>query len=751
MRISRFCAALLLSGTALISSNNFARADGIDRPNEFYWPTRLDLNPLRFHNPDNVPYGAGYSKEYAKKFATLDLKEVRADIMKVMTTSQDWWPADFGNYGPFFIRMAWHNAGTYRSLDGRGGEEGSQQRFAQLNSWPDNASLDKARRLLWPVKQKYGEKLSWGDLIVLTGDVALNSMGFKTMGFVGGRPDDWQSELVYWGPSATFFPTRAANQGKFDAHGNATLEKPLAATVKGLIYVNPEGPGGVPDPVKSAKMTRLAFGRMGMDDEETVALIAGGHTFGKSHGAVPSKCIGPAPDDAPVEQQGIGWKNNCVKGAPTPNDAMTSGIEGSWTGDPLKFTNNYVNNLLKYDWVKTKSPAGAYQWMPKSGGRVVPDATDPHDPSKRHPLMMFTTDIAMKVDPDYRRIIERWSKHPNEFADAFSRAWFKLVVRDMGPTSRYVGSEVPKETFVWQDPLPKADYKMVDAADVASLKSAIANTGLSDRELIKTAWASAATHRTTDHRGGANGARINLMPENNWAVNDPDELQKVLSKLVEVRDHFNGNDNSGRKVSLADIIILGGNVGLERAAKAAGVTIDVPFTPGRVDATQAQTDIKNMSFLEPKADAFRNYYRFEEDEKSPPEMLVDKASTLDLTIPEMTVLLGGMRSLDVNSGHTPEGVLTDHPGALTNDFLVNVLSMDTRWEKIPGKPGIYQGFDRRTGKKRWTATSVDLVFGANAELRATAEAYASADSKDRFYADFVKAWTKVMNLDRFDL
>ncbi|GAJ30411.1 catalase/peroxidase HPI [Acidomonas methanolica] len=751
MTKKRKVVAFILCGTILGSVSPHALADGIEKPNQFYWPTSLDLGPLRFHNVESNPYGADYQREYHKKFSTLNLAEVRADILKVITTSQDWWPADYGNYGPFFIRMAWHNAGTYRTLDGRGGEEGAQQRFAELNSWPDNASLDKARRLLWPVKQKYGEKLSWGDLIVLTGDVALTSMGFKTLGFVGGRPDDWQSELVYWGPGTTFFPSKSAIQGKFDAHGEAHLEKPLGATNKGLIYVNPEGPGGVPDPAAAAKMIRLAFGRMAMDDEETVALIAGGHTFGKAHGAAPSSCVGPAPEAAPVEQQGLGWKNNCVKSPLKATDAITSGLEGAWSSDPIHFTSQYLVNLLAYDWVQTKSPAGATQWVPKNAANVVPDASEPTNRAKMHPLMMFTTDIALKTDPAYRAIIERWAKNPKEFADAFARAWFKLVVRDMGPQSRYFGSEMPSQTFLWQDPLPKAEYAQINQADIAILKSAIAASGLSNREMIKTAWAAAASHRTTDHRGGANGARVALEPQDNWAVNDPEELKGVLAKLKAVKDHFNAGQHGGRQVSLADVIVLAGNVGLEAAAHQAGVTIHVPFAPGRVDATQAQTDVASFAVLEPTADAFRNYYRSVPDEKSPTEALVDRASTLDLTIPEMTVLLGGMRSLDVNAGHSPNGVLTNRPGQLTNDFLVNVLSMDTRWEKAADQQGVYEGFDRKTGAKRWTATDVDLVFGANSELRATAEAYASADSQQKFYSDFVKAWTKVMTLDRFDL
>jgi len=750
MMTKRFL-AVVMAGTILGSVGSSAMADGVEKSNQFYWPTSLNLEPLRFQNAESDPYGSAYRQEYHRKFETLNLAEVRSDILKVITTSQEWWPADYGNYGPFFIRLAWHNAGTYRVLDGRGGEEGAQQRFAELNSWPDNASLDKARRLLWPVKQKYGEKLSWGDLIVLTGDVALTSMGFKTLGFVGGRPDDWQSEKVYWGPGTTFFPTKAAIQGKFDSHGEAHLEKPLAATNKGLIYVNPEGPGGIADPAQSAKMIRLAFGRMAMDDEETVALIAGGHTFGKAHGATAGSCIGTAPEGAPVEQQGLGWKNSCVHGKLKATDAFTSGLEGAWSSDPIHFTTQYLDNLLGHEWVTTKSPAGATQWIPKDAVNVVPDASEPTNRAKMHPLMMFTTDIALKTDPAYRAIIERWVKNPDQFADAFARAWFKLVVRDMGPKSRYFGAEVPSQTFLWQDPLPQADYAPVNQADITLLKHAIAVSGLSSRDMIRTAWAAASSHRTTDHRGGVNGARIALDPQDTWVVNDPEELKVALKKLESVRDHFNASQHAGRKISLADLIVLAGNVGLEEAARQAGVSIHVPFEAGRVDATQAQTDVNSFSALEPTADAFRNYYRSVPDGKSPTEALVDRASTLDLTIPEMTVLLGGMRSLDVNTAHSPEGILTDHPGTLSNDFLINVLSMNIRWEKSKNQPGVYDGYDRKTNKKHWTATDVDLVFGANSELRATAEVYASADSKPKFYADFVKAWTKVMDLDRFDL
>ncbi len=745
MKLKNFGAALLIASTTLSSFASVAMAADAPAPNQYYWPKGVDLTKLRDHDSESNPFGASYYASYHKKFEQLDLQEVRKDIEKVMLTSQPWWPADYGNYGPFFIRMAWHNAGTYRAIDGRGGEEGAQQRFAQQNDWPDNASLDKAKRLLWPVKKKYGEKISWGDLIVLTGDVALNQMGFKTLGFAGGRPDDWQSELIYWGPGTSFFPNKASFQAP-----KGKLAHPLAATHMGLIYVNPEGPNGDPNPAKAAAMIRLAFGRMAMNDEETVALIAGGHTFGKAHGAHPNSCLSGSPITNGVEQQGLGWVDHCIKGKRTADDASTSGLEGAWSADPIHFTTQYIDNLLGNDWVLTKSPTGAHQWVPKDAQKVVPDAAFPGDASKMHPLMMFTTDIALKTDPAYRKIIQRWSEHPNEFADAFARAWFKLVVRDMGPKSRYFGSEVPKETFVWQDPIPTPSYKQINQSDIRDLKKQIAATGLSDRELIKTAWAAASSHRVTDHRGGANGGRLALMPQNGWAVNDPQELKVVLPKLEQIRDKFNSH-HSSRQVSLADLIVLSGNVGLENAAKKAGVDIKVPFAAGRGDATQEQTDVASFNLLEPTADAFRNYYRADLDGTPPLKALVDKASTLNLTIPEMTVLLGGMRTLDVNTAHSQNGVLTKTPGALTRDFFSNVLTMDTRWQKVPGHADLFEGFDRTTGQKLWTATDVDLVFSANPELRAVAEVYASDDAKEKFYADFVKAWTKVMNLDRFDL
>ncbi len=744
MKLKNFGAALLIASTTLTSFASAAMAADVPSPNQYYWPKGMNLAKLRAHDAESDPYGADYYTNYHKKFEQLNLQEVRKDIEKVMLTSQPWWPADYGNYGPFFIRMAWHNAGTYRAIDGRGGEEGAQQRFAQLNDWPDNASLDKAKRLLWPVKKKYGEKLSWGDLIVLTGDVALNQMGFKTLGFVGGRPDDWQSELIYWGPGTTFFP----NKSSFQVGQNGTLKHPLAATHMGLIYVNPEGPNGDPDPAKSAQMIRLAFGRMAMNDEETVALIAGGHTFGKAHGAHPNSCLSGPPVANGVEHQGLGWADHCIKGKQTADDASTSGLEGSWSADPIHFTTQYIDNLLNNDWVLGTSPTGAHQWHTKTDDKIAPDPANPNDPSKMRPIMMFTTDIALKNDPVYHKILARWAEHPNEFADAFARAWFKLVVRDMGPKSRYFGSEVPKETFVWQDPV-NMPAKPINQADVRELRKLIAATGLSDRELIKTAWAAASSHRVTDHRGGANGGRLALMPQNGWAVNDPEELKTILPKLEKVRDSFNAH--SARKVALADIIVLGGSVGIEDAAKKAGVKIQVPFAPGRGDATQDQTDVNSFNLLEPTADAFRNYYRADADNTPPLNALVDKADTLGLTIPEMTVLLGGLRTLDINTGHSANGVLTKNPGALSTDFFTNVLTMDTRWEKVAGQEDLYEGFDRASGQKQWTATDVDLVFGANPELRAVAEVYASNDGKAKFYNDFVKAWTKVMNLDRFDL
>lgn len=628
---------------------------------------------------------------------------------------------------------------TYRIYDGRGGADGGQQRFEPLNSWPDNANLDKARRLLWPIKKKYGAKISWGDLMVLTGNVALESMGFKTLGFAGGREDDWQSDLVYWGAGNKMLSDNRDKNGK--------LPKPLAATQMGLIYVNPEGPNGKPDPVAAAKDIREAFARMAMNDEETVALIAGGHTFGKAHGAAsPEKCLGAAPGEAGLEQQGLGWANKCGSG--NGKDTITSGLEGAWTTDPTHFTMQYLSNLYKHEWVLTKSPAGAWQWKPKNAANVVPDATDP---TKFHPLMMFTTDIALKVDPEYKKITTRFLENPEEFKMAFARAWFKLTHRDMGPAARYLGDEVPKETFIWQDPLPAANYKMIDSADISELKDKILKTGLSDTKLIKTAWASASTFRGTDFRGGDNGARIRLAPQKDWPVNDPAELHSVLAALMEVQNNFNKDRSDGKKVSLSDLIVLGGNAAIEDAAKKAGYSISIPFTPGRTDASQEETDVSSFAVLEPTADGFRNYYDAKRNTLSPIASLIDRANKLELTVPEMTVLIGGLRVLDVNSGGSKAGVLTNTPGQLNNNFFVNLLDMSTKWTKSPKAEGYFDGYDRKTGKLKWTASSVDLVFGSNPELRAVAEVYASDDAKEKFVHDFTKVWEKVMNLDRFDI
>jgi catalase-peroxidase len=715
-------------------------AQGEPTPNQFWWPDQLDLSPLRQHAAESNPLGENF--DYAKAFLSLDLNAVKQDIAKVLTTSQDWWPADYGNYGPFFIRMAWHGAGTYRTGDGRGGASGAQQRFEPLNSWPDNANLDKARRLLWPIKQKYGEKISWGDLMVLTGNVALEQMGFQTFGFGGGRADDWEPDLVYWGPEKKFL----AGDERYS--GDRKLEKPLGASQMGLIYVNPEGPNGNPDPLAAAKDIRETFGRMAMNDEETVALIAGGHTFGKAHGAHdPSKCVGPAPAAAAVEQQGLGWQNKCGTGK--GNDTVTSGLEGAWSSSPTTFTMQYLDNLYAFDWVQTKSPAGAIQWIPANGqgANLVPDA---QDPTKRHAPFMFTTDLALKFDPSYRKITMRWRQHPEEFKPAFAKAWFKLTHRDMGPRARYLGAEVPNVDLIWQDPLPKADYAMVDANDISELKSKILASGLTGPELVRTAWASAATFRGTDERGGANGARIRLAPEKDWDVNNPRELAKVLQRLEGIQKDFNHARSGGKKVSLADLIVLGGGAAVEQAAKKAGYDVQVPFTPGRTDASQDQTDPVSFAVLEPTADGFRNYFG-NGVRRSPAEMLVDRANNLTLTVPEMTVLVGGMRVLNANEGQTQNGIFTDRPGTLTNDFFVNLLDMSYTWNKSAASEGIYEGHDRKTGALKWTATPVDLVFGSNSELRAVAEVYASSDGQEKFVHDFVKAWTKVMTLDRFDL
>jgi catalase-peroxidase len=717
-----------------------AGAEEVPRSKQFWWPDQLDLSPLRQHAAESNPLGEDFN--YAKAFASLDLDAVKQDIRKVLTTSQDWWPADYGNYGPFFIRMAWHGAGSYRVSDGRGGAAGAQLRFEPRNSWPDNVSLDKARRLLWPVKQKYGQKISWGDLMVLTGNVSLESMGFQTFGFGGGRKDDWEPDLVYWGPENKWLG------GDQRYSGDRKLEKPLAAAQMGLIYVNPEGPNGNPDPLAAAKDIRETFGRMAMNDEETVALIAGGHTFGKAHGAHdPSKCLGPEPAAAGVEQQGLGWENKCGRG--NAQDTITSGLEGAWSANPIVFTTQYLDNLFAFDWVKTKSPAGAIQWTPANGqaSNLVPDA---NDPSKRHAPIMFTTDLALKFDPSYSKIAKRFHDHPEDFKLAFAKAWFKLTHRDMGPRARYLGPNVPREDLIWQDPLPRADYASIDATEVAALKSKIIASGLTNPELVRTAWAAAATFRGTDMRGGANGARIRLAPQKDWDVNNPRELAKVLQRLEGIQKDFNRTAPGGKKVSLADVIVLGGGAAIEQAAKKAGYDVQVPFTPGRVDASPVQTDVASFAVLEPTADGFRNYFGNGQS-RSPAEMLVDRANKLTLTVPEMTVLVGGMRALNANAGQSGNGVFTDRPGILTNDFFVNLLDMSTKWTKSSTTEGIYEGYDRKTGQLRWTATPVDLVFGSNSELRAVAEVYASDDGREKFVRDFVKAWTKVMTLDRFDL
>jgi catalase-peroxidase len=718
-----------------VGSTVSAQAEENPRSNQFWWPDQLDLSPLRRNAVESNPLGKNFN--YAKEFQTLDLEAVKKDIRQVLTTSQDWWPADYGTYGPFFVRMAWHGAGTYRISDGRGGAGGAQQRFEPLNSWPDNANLDKARRLLWPVKKKYGQKLSWGDLMVLTGTEARESMGFKTFGFGGGRNDDWEPDLIYWGAGAKFLSDNRDKNGK--------LEKTLAATQMGLIYVNPEGPNGNPDPIASAKDIREAFGRMAMNDEETVALIAGGHTFGKAHGAKSAKCLGVAPAAEVVEKQGLGWINKCGKGKGA--DTTTSGLEGAWSADPTSFTTQYFDNLFAFDWVKTKSPAGATQWMPKTAVAIIPDA---YNPKKLHPPMMFTTDLALKFDPEYRKISIRFRDNPEEFKLAFAKAWFKLTHRDMGPRSRYLGADIPKEALIWQDPVPAVDYKLVDASDLVGLKAKILASGLSEPELIQTAWASAASFRGTDKRGGANGGRIRLAPQKDWAVNDPAELAKVLKALEGVRSEFNTGRSDGKKVSLADLIVLGGNAAIEAAAKRGGYVVQVPFSPGRTDASQEQTDVKSFAVLEPTADGFRNYFSAS-NERSPAELLVERASLLTLTVPEMTVLVGGMRALDANVGDSRLGVFTDRPGTLSNDFFVNLLDMSTEWTKSASAKGIYEGRDRKTSRVKWTATPVDLAFGSDSELRAVAEVYASDDAKEKFVQDFVNAWVKVMNLDRFGL
>ena len=726
-------AAIAMSSIAMAGP---ASADANAMSNQFWWPERLDLKPLRQHAAESNPMGDQF--DYAAEFKKLDLDAVKKDIAALMTQSQPWWPADYGHYGPFFIRMAWHSAGTYRVADGRGGADGGQQRFEPLNSWPDNVSLDKARRLLWPIKQKYGRQISWADLMVLTGNVALESMGFKTFGFAGGRQDDWEADMVYWGPESKWLEDKRYS-------GDRQLERPLAAVQMGLIYVNPEGPNGNPDPLAAARDIRETFGRMAMNDEETVALIAGGHTFGKAHGAhAPAKCLGPEPAAAGLEQQGLGWENKCGKG--NAEDTITSGLEGAWTTNPIAWTSQYLDNLFMFEWVQTKSPAGAIQWVP-SGNNAANTVMDAHDPSKRHAPIMFTTDLSLKFDPEYRKISERFRKDPQEFADAFARAWFKLTHRDMGPRSRYLGSAVPAEQLIWQDPVPAVDHELINADDVAQLKSKILDSGLSTSDLVRTAWASAATFRGSDMRGGANGARIRLEPQRSWEANDPKALAQALEALESVQKAFNRAQKGGKKVSLADVIVLGGAAAIEQAAKKAGHDVQVPFTPGRTDASQAQTDVSSFAVLEPTADGFRNYFG-KDNRLSPAEMLVERANLLTLTVPEMTVLVGGMRALGANAGGATHGVFTDRPGTLSNDFFVNLLDMSTKWAKSSQSEGVYEGVDRQTGKLKWTATPVDLVFGSHSELRAVAEVYAADDAREKFVRDFVDAWTKVMNLDR---
>ncbi|MGB5366993.1 MAG: catalase/peroxidase HPI [Polyangiales bacterium] len=707
--------------------------------NQHWWPNQLKLNVLQQNSPLSDPMGKDFN--YAEEFKSLDLNALQKDLDELMTTSQDWWPADYGHYGPLFIRMAWHSAGTYRIADGRGGSGSGSQRFAPLNSWPDNANLDKARRLLWPIKQKYGRRISWADLMILAGNRALETMGFKTFGFAGGREDVWEPEDTYWGPEDTWL-------GDERYSGDRELANPLGAVQMGLIYVNPEGPNGNPDPLASARDIRETFARMAMNDEETVALIAGGHTFGKCHGAAdPSKYIGPEPEGASIEQQGLGWKNSYGTGS--GDDTITGGPEGAWTTDPAKWDNNYFDNLFSYEWELTKSPAGAHQWTPKdaSAKGTVPDA---HDPSKKHAPMMLTTDLALKLDPIYAPISKRFHEHPEELADAFAKAWYKLTHRDMGPLSRCLGPLVPAEPQLWQDPVPDATHQLIGAQDIAALKAKLLDSGLSISQLVSTAWASAATFRGTDKRGGANGARIRLAPQKDWDVNEPTKLGKVLHALEKLQEEFNSAQSDGKRVSLADLIVLGGCAAIEKAAKNAGQDVQVPFSPGRTDATQEQTDVDSFAVLEPTADGFRNYLG-KGHQRSAEELLVDRAQLLTLTAPEMTVLVGGMRALNANVGQSELGVFTKRPGTLTRDFFVNLLDMNTKWQASTASGDVFEGRDRKSGELKWTGTRVDLVFGSNSQLRALAEVYACDDSQRAFVRDFVAAWNKVMNLDRFDL
>ncbi|MGE8535625.1 MULTISPECIES: catalase/peroxidase HPI [unclassified Chryseobacterium] len=730
--------------------------------NSDWWPDQLRVDLLRQHSSLSDPMDKDF--DYAKAFESLDLEAVKKDLHALMTDSQDWWPADFGHYGPLFIRMAWHSAGTYRVGDGRGGAGAGQQRFAPLNSWPDNVSLDKARRLLWPIKQKYGRNISWADLLILTGNIALESMGFKTFGFAGGRADVWEPDSdVYWGSEKTWLggDLRYAHgsEGVVEGHSavlptddnadgdihSRNLENPLAAVQMGLIYVNPEGPDGNPDPIAAAKDIRDTFGRMAMNDEETVALIAGGHTFGKTHGAGPADHVGKEPEGAGIEQQGLGWSSSYKSGS--GKDAISSGLEVTWTETPTQWSNYFFKNLFENEWELTKSPAGAHQWVAKDGADIIPDA---FDSSKKHKPTMLTTDLSLRLDPAYEKISRHFYENPDAFADAFSRAWFKLTHRDMGPRARYLGPDVPQEELIWQDPIPEVNHELVDGNDVEALKSKVLNSGLSNAELISTAWASASTFRGSDKRGGANGARIRLEPQRNWEVNNPSQLNKVLGVLEGIQKEFNDSQNGGKKISLADLIVLAGNAAVEVAARNAGQDVKVPFAPGRMDASQEQTDVESMGYLEPIADGFRNYLkrRFTVSTES---LLIDKAQLLSLTAPELTVLVGGMRALDTNFDGSKHGVFTSRPGVLTNDFFVNLLDMGTQWKAMSDDQQLYMGSDRSTGQPKWTATRADLVFGSNSELRAIAEVYGSADAQGKFVKDFVAAWTKVMNLDRFDL
>ncbi|KDN98778.1 catalase/peroxidase HPI [Pseudomonas donghuensis] len=747
----------------------FSQAAGGGPTNRDWWPNQLNLTILHQHSPQSDPQGDAFN--YAEAFKSLDFQALKQDLHALMTDSQDWWPADFGHYGPLFIRMAWHSAGTYRTGDGRGGAGSGQQRFAPLNSWPDNVSLDKARRLLWPIKQKYGRSISWADLIVLTGNVALESMGFKTFGFSGGRPDVWEpDEDVYWGSENKWLggdtrygkgpqPMQEPGEGTLVAepeqHGNEesrtdqgrNLENPLAAVQMGLIYVNPEGPEGNPDPVAAAKDIRETFARMAMNDEETVALIAGGHAFGKTHGAGPADNVGPEPEAAGLEEQGLGWRNSFGSGKGA--DTITSGLEVTWTTTPTRWSNNYLENLFGFEWELTKSPAGANQWTPKNGAGagIIPDA---HDPSKRRNPTMLTTDLSLRFDPIYEKIARRFLANPEQLSDAFARAWYKLIHRDMGPLSRYLGPEMPNEELLWQDPIPEVDHALVDDSDVSALKAKLLASGLSVAELVSTAWAAASTFRGSDKRGGANGGRLRLAPQKFWQANQPEQLAKVLSTLETIQSDFNSAQGGGKKVSLADLIVLAGSAAVEQAAKNAGVNISVPFTPGRMDASQEQTDVESFGFLEPNADGFRNYLK--NSYRVPAEaLLIDKAQLLTLSAPEMTVLVGGLRVLGVNDGQSKHGVFTQQPGTLSNDFFVNLLDMGVEWKPVSAANDAFEGRDRKTGALKWTGTRVDLVFGSNSQLRALSEFYASADAKEQFVTDFVAAWTKVMNLDRFDL